>query len=147
MQPHRCRYWLNPKKDNEEEFKLQVNEVCSLYKLAQELLARKIHLVSTDEMTGIQALERLNSKKLVLPGSVEKQEFEYIRHGTQTLIANWHVARGKVISPTIQATRTEQDFVEQIPCNCCYRTISWLDFCLRSVKYSSFRVIGQICRS
>ena len=114
MQPHRCRYWLNPKTDNEEEFKLQVNEVCSLYKLAQELLARKIHLVSTDEMTGIQALERLNSKKLVLPGSVEKQEFEYIRHGTQTLIANWHVAPGQVISPTIQATRTEQDFVEHI---------------------------------
>ena len=65
-------------------------------------------------MTGIQALERLNSKKLVLPELVEKQEFEYIRHGTQTLIANWHVALGKVICPTIQATRTEQDFVEHI---------------------------------
>ncbi len=82
--------------------------------MAQELLARNIHLVSTDEMTGIQALERLKPKKLVQPGYVEQQEFEYIRHGTQTLIANWHVALGKVISPTIQATRTEQDFVEHI---------------------------------
>ena len=70
-----------------------------MYQLAQELLARNIHLVSTDEMTGIQALERLNSKKLVLPGSVEKQEFEYIRHGTQTLIDNWHVAKRKSDCP------------------------------------------------
>ena len=65
-------------------------------------------------MTGIQALERLNPKKLPLPGHVEKQEFEYIRHGTQTLIANWHVGQGKVITPTIQATRTESDFVQHI---------------------------------
>ena len=43
-------------------------------------------------------------------GGVEKQEFEYIRHGTQTLIVNWHVAEGKLIKPTIKATRTEGDF-------------------------------------
>ncbi len=85
-----------------------------MYESAPELLAQNIHLISTDEMTGIQALERLNPKKLTLPGHVEKQEFEYIRHGTQTLIANWHVAQGKVITPTIQATRTESDFVQHI---------------------------------
>lgn len=85
-----------------------------MYELAQELLAKNIHLVSTDEMTGIQALERLNPKKLAKPGDVEKQEFEYIRHGTQTLIANWHIGQGKIIQPTIKATRTEWDFVEHI---------------------------------
>jgi putative transposase len=48
------------------------------------------------------------------PGRVERIEFEYIRHGTQSLIANWHIAKGQVINPTIGATRTEQDFKNHI---------------------------------
>jgi putative transposase len=49
-------------------------------------------------MTGIQALERAERTRFMKPGRVELQEFEYIRHGTQCLIANWHVALGKVIA-------------------------------------------------
>ena len=48
------------------------------------------------------------------PRVVERVEFEYIRHGTQTLIANWHIAKGQVITPSIGATRTEEDFVNHI---------------------------------
>jgi putative transposase len=48
------------------------------------------------------------------PKRVERIEFEYIRHGTQSLIANWHIAKGQVISPSIGATRTEQDFKNHI---------------------------------
>lgn len=114
LQPHLCRYWLNPNKDCELEFKRQVNEVCQLYQCADQLLEENIHLISVDEMTGIQALERVKKTKLAKPGQVEKQEFEYLRHGTQSLIGNWHVARGKIIAPTIKATRTELDFVEHI---------------------------------
>lgn len=77
------------------------------------------HTVSCDEMTGIQALERLHATKPVKPGFVERREFEYIRHGTQTLIANFEVATGKIISPSIGDTRTEMDFAEHIE-----RTIS-----------------------
>jgi hypothetical protein len=91
-----------------------VNEVCQLYQCADQLLEENIHLISVDEMTGIQALERVKKTKLAKPGQVEKQEFEYLRHGTQSLIGNWHVARGKIIAPTIKATRTELDFVEHI---------------------------------
>ena len=47
-------------------------------------------------------------------GDVERQEFEYIRHGTQCLMANFEVATGKILTPTVNATRTEQDFVEHI---------------------------------
>jgi hypothetical protein len=50
-------------------------------------------------MTGIQALERVHNTRPMKPGRVELQEFEYIHHGTQSLIANWHVALGKVITP------------------------------------------------
>lgn len=70
--------------------------------------------MSTDEMTGIQALERATPTKLLRPGQVEKREFEYIRHGTQTLIANLDVATGRIIAPSLGATRTETDFVAHI---------------------------------
>lgn len=72
------------------------------------------HTVSCDEMTGIQALERLHATKPVKPGFVERREFEYVRHGTQTLIANFEVATGRIISPSIGDTRTEMDFGEHI---------------------------------
>lgn len=87
-------------------------EICNLYGIAMELHEMGFHLVSTDEMTGIQALERKYATKSTKPGQVERREFEYIRHGTLCLIANWHVALGKVISPTIGPTRTEVDYVE-----------------------------------
>jgi hypothetical protein len=40
------------------------------------------YVVSTDEKTGIQALERKSPRRPVRPGKVEKQAFEYIGHGT-----------------------------------------------------------------
>ena len=70
--------------------------------------------MSTDEMSGIQALERKHPTLPMKPKLVERVEFEYIRHGTQTLIANWHIAKGQVITPSIGATRTEEDFVYHI---------------------------------
>lgn len=66
--------------------------------------------VSVDEMTGIQALERIAPSLPTKPGKVERREFEYVRHGTQTLIAHFDVATGKV-GGTIANTRTEADFV------------------------------------
>jgi transposase len=48
------------------------------------------------------------------PGLVERREFEYIRHGTQCLTANFEVATGKVVAPTVGPTRTEEDFVAHV---------------------------------
>jgi transposase len=70
-----------------------------------------VHVVSTDEKTGIQANERAHPTRPLQPGLVERVEFEYIRHGTQTLIANFEVATGQVIAPSVGPTRTEEDFV------------------------------------
>lgn len=47
-------------------------------------------------------------------GIPERPDFEYIRHGTQTLIANFEVATGLVLTPTVGQTRTEQDLAENI---------------------------------
>jgi DDE superfamily endonuclease len=70
--------------------------------------------ISIDEMTGIQATERKEIDLPMRPGKVQLREFEYIRHGTQSLIANFDVASGKVIEPTCGDSRTEEDFVLNI---------------------------------
>jgi transposase len=66
--------------------------------------------VSVDEMTGIQALERIAPTRAMRPGRVERREFESTRHGTQCLIGHFDVVTGEVIAPTVRATRTEEDF-------------------------------------
>ncbi len=65
-------------------------------------------------MTGVQALERTHPGLPLAPGQVERREFEYIRHGTQTLMINFDVATGQVVSPSCGQTRTEEDFVAHI---------------------------------
>ena len=65
-------------------------------------------------MTGIQALERIAPTKAMQPGQVERREFEYERHGTLSLIANFDVVTGQVISPSLGPTRTEADFAAHI---------------------------------
>ena len=70
--------------------------------------------MSTDEKTGMQALERLHETKPVRPGLVERVEFEYIRHGTLALIANFDVVTGTVIAPSLGPTRTELDFATHV---------------------------------
>ena len=73
-----------------------------------------MHVVSCDELTAIQALERKAATKPVRPGLVERREFEYIRHGTQSAIVSFEVASGQVRQASIGPTRTEQDFVGHI---------------------------------
>ena len=83
--------------------------MCNVYRSA--IAAQETtKTVSIDEMTGIQALERIAPSLPIKPGKVERCEFEYLRHGTQTLIAHFDVVTGKV-GGTIANTRTEADFV------------------------------------
>ena len=100
--------------EDEARFRDEVRTVCKLYHQAEELHEQGVHLVSTDEKTGIQALERLHPSRPMEPGKPEAQEFEYVRHGTQALIANFEVATGEVISPSVGDTRTEKDFAGHI---------------------------------
>ncbi len=65
-------------------------------------------------MTGIQALERKSPDKPMRPAQPVKREFEYIRHGTQTLIASFDVSNGKILHESIGQTRTEVDFVVHV---------------------------------
>ena len=89
MQPHRSRYWLNAHPTDAAKFQQQMKQVCQLYLQASALAAQGVHVVSTDEMTGIQALERAYPTQSLKLGQVERVEFESVRHGTLSLIANW----------------------------------------------------------
>jgi len=70
--------------------------------------------MSTDELTGVQALERKHPGLPLAPGKVERREFEYIRHGTITFILNRDVATGQIVAPSHGPTRTAEDFVAHI---------------------------------
>ena len=70
--------------------------------------------MSTDEMTGVQALERKHPGLPMAPGKVERREFEYIRHGTLSFIVNFEVASGRIATISCGPTRNEEDFLQHI---------------------------------
>jgi hypothetical protein len=105
----------NTKEKDPQQFQHEVETVCDTYREAPRLHATEnTHTVCTDEMTGIQALERVAATLPMQPGQVECREFEYKRHGTTTLIGNFHVVTGQLIAPTLGPTRTETDFVRHM---------------------------------
>jgi len=65
--------------------------------------------ISTDELTGVRALERAHPGLPPAPGEVERRECAYIRHGTLSCVVNRDVATGEVGAPSCGPTRTEAD--------------------------------------
>ncbi|MGA1138283.1 MAG: IS630 family transposase, partial [bacterium] len=112
LKPHQSRYWLHPEKN--EEFEERVKDITTVYLTAIERAESGERTISTDEMTGIQALERTQFDLPMQPGKPVRREFEYIRHGTQSLIASIDVVNGKLIAPSIGDSRTEKDFEAHI---------------------------------
>ncbi|MFC1525507.1 transposase [Candidatus Latescibacterota bacterium] len=62
----------------------------------------------------MQALERTHPTLPAIPGYVERREEHYIRHGTQCLTANFEVATGRILTPTMAPTRSEEDFANHV---------------------------------
>jgi transposase len=71
-------------------------------------------VISNDELTGVQALERKHPGLPVRPGKVERREYEYIRHGTVSFIVNFEVATGTIGTVSSGPTRTEADYLDHI---------------------------------
>ena len=113
LRPHKFEMWLNAKYDNREEFDENVRRVCKTYEEAQSLKEEGVNTISTDEKTGIQALERAADDKPMKPGIAQRIEYEYIRHGTQALIASFEVATGEVKGSVVNE-RTEKEFAAHI---------------------------------
>ena len=98
----------------EADFGVKVSDINGLYQQAPELAKQGQRIESTDEMTGVQALERKHPDLPMLPGKVERREFEYIRHGTLAFMFNFDVVTGQLAACTAQPTRNEQDFLQHI---------------------------------
>jgi len=99
---------------DDEQFEVKVSDICTTYREAPARAEQGERTVSSDEMTGVQALERKHPTLPLAPGKVERREFEYIRHGTASFILSRDVVTGRVLTPTYGPTRTEADFLAHV---------------------------------
>jgi len=109
LRPHRARQWLH---SPDPQFRQKVNAICALYRQAPKGSV----VLSVDEKTGIQALQRKHADRVPGPGRTRRREFEYVRHGTQALIAALDVHTGRVMGRCTDR-RTQADlvaFMEQV---------------------------------
>jgi len=95
-------------------FEEKVKDVNGIYQEAANLAKKGEKVISNDEMTGVQAVERKHPGLPMRPGKVERREFEYIRHGTLSFIVNFEVATGQVGYVSCGPTRTEKDYLNHI---------------------------------
>jgi hypothetical protein len=93
LQPHRTRYWKTSRLD--ENFKERAEKVLWCYANAVKLAEQGQWVVCVDEIPNFQVLER-NPIRRAIPGSIEQQEFEYVRHGTVNLLMFLLVHSGRM---------------------------------------------------
>lgn len=101
IHPHRVRMWLH---SPDPLFRERVNEICHLYHNPPENSV----VLCVDEKTGMQAIERKYPDHSPVAGKDRRQDFEYIRHGTQSLIAAFNIQTGSVYGHCSD-TRTGDD--------------------------------------
>lgn len=106
------RYYLTPEPDPQADKKIA--DINHLYQTAQERAECGQATMCTDEMTGVQALERKHPDLPMQSGRVLRREFEYIRHGVLSFIVNFDVAFGRIGQVSAGPTRNEADFLVHI---------------------------------
>jgi hypothetical protein len=122
LKPHQSVYWLN---SHDPAFDTKAKDICQLYTNALRLQAEGRLVLSCDEKTGMQILQRKYPTQPPEPqlldatgqplrgGKPAKREFEYIRHGTRCLLTTFCVPTGQVVWDLGQ-TRTSQDWVRHL---------------------------------
>jgi transposase len=155
------RGWLNAKPD--PDFESKCAGICTVYHEAAGANPAVVRTVSIDEMTGIQALERIATTRpmqpakieiqesgeimVKAPGKVERREYEYRRHGTQTLIAAFDVTSGRV-QGVLGDTRTEEDFATYLDSllSSAATTVAWRIVCDNLNTHLSEGVVRVVAR-
>jgi len=90
LKPHRTRLWLH---SPDPDFQPKVEVICKLYVEPPPGAT----VLCIDEKPGMQALEHRFPLRPGVPGRRARKEFEYIRHGTRTLIASFNIRTGEVL--------------------------------------------------
>ena len=109
LKPHRLKTF---KISNDPEFAAKVRDVVGLYMNPPD----NALVLSVDEKTQIQALDRTQPLLQLKPGQVERRTHDYKRHGTASLYAAFDIASGEVIGRVTQRHRAKEflDFLKQI---------------------------------
>jgi len=94
LQPHRFRYWKTTVWDAEAV--ARALKILWLYERIDWLWQRGEVVLALDEKPGIQALERAAPTQRMRRQQIERQEFEYVRHGTLNLLAGLNVYNGRM---------------------------------------------------
>ncbi|WP_042315531.1 hypothetical protein [Desulfofarcimen acetoxidans] len=89
LKPHKFEMWLHNK---DPAFKEKTNIIVDIYNNPPEDAV----VLCVDEKTGIQAVERKYETQIPKPGKPGKYEYEYIRHGTQSLLTCFDINTGEV---------------------------------------------------
>jgi hypothetical protein len=110
LQPHRTRYWRTPRLD--PQFKERAEQVLWCYANAEQLARQGIWVVAVDEKPNLQVLERRPIRRAI-PGSIEQQEFEYIRHGTINPLFFLIVHTGRM-EVAIEAKKDAAHYIEEL---------------------------------
>jgi transposase len=110
LQPHKSKYWLFPNIKDWESFVVRVNLVCNLILESIQEIHPQRHVLSVDEKTSIQALERVEDRAPNSKGGGKRKEFEYIRNGIIGLMAAINVGKGNIVQQMLHPTHNEQDF-------------------------------------
>ena len=103
LQPHRVESF---KFSTDPEFVTKVRDIVGLYLNPPD----KAIVLSVDEKSQIQALDRTQPILPLRPGVPERQTHDYERHGTTTLFAALDVAAGKIIGQC-QPRHRHQEFL------------------------------------
>ena len=94
LQPHRFRYWKTTVWDDEAVERAL--KILWYYERIESLWQRGEVIICADEKPNLQVLERAMPTQLMRPGQIERQEFEYERHGTVNLFAGLIVYNGRM---------------------------------------------------
>jgi transposase len=109
IQPWRCETF---KFSTDPELEAKIRDVVGLY------LNPPDHAVvlSVDEKSQVQALDRTAPMLPMRPGIPERQTYDYVRHGTTTLFAALEVATGKVTDACFPRHRHQEflKFLKQV---------------------------------
>lgn len=109
LKPHRIKSF---KISKDPQFAQKVIDVVGLYLNPPN----NAMVLSVDEKTQIQALDRTQPLLPMRPGQIERRTHDYKRHGTTSLYAAFNVATGKVLGRVTQRHRAKEflDFLRQI---------------------------------
>jgi len=109
LRPHRLKTF---KISNDPNFAEKVIDIVGLYMNPPE----KAMILSVDEKTQIQALDRTQPMLQLRPGQIERHTHDYKRHGTSNLYAAFDIMTGKVMGRITKRHRSREflDFLRQI---------------------------------